>query len=99
MTFLLRINQCQNCCSGGSEPIIQTQFGFSILIYSQIKSTFLDVNTPDPQERFSWCAINPWKLFMYLVVTGKLAFLKNFVGLDTSLVYGNNETTKMWEWK
>ena len=31
--------------------------------------------------------------------TGKLAFLKNLVGLHTTEVDGNKQTTKIWEWK
>ncbi len=31
--------------------------------------------------------------------TGKLAFLKDLVGLSSSEVNGNKQTTKVWEWK
>jgi hypothetical protein len=31
--------------------------------------------------------------------TGKLGFLKDLVGLSSSEVNGNKQTTKVWEWK
>ena len=69
------------------------------------------ITTADGQDMATWTAYGLGKsnikgvityhdiIFFNTNSTGKLAFLKNLTGLHTSVVDGNKQTTKIWEWK
>jgi hypothetical protein len=69
------------------------------------------ITTADGQDMATWTAYGVGKsntngvityhdiIFFNTNSTGKLAFLKNLTGLHTSVVDGNKQTTKIWEWK
>ena len=69
------------------------------------------ITTADGQDMATWTGYGVGKSNIKGVITyhdiilfntnstGKLAFLKNLIGLHTSEVDGNKQTVKIWEWK